>query len=132
MRSWNGWEVLATHIPPQHGGSGTVGHRGRWVMWEMPLRPRLIHPWLQGMQELQAGRQGWSLLLLGKHLSIIVCGWESGGGEQRCSLAERSFPPAGPGSSLRLSCSRGWIIPAWHTGFFYFPNEKARLDLKHL
>lgn len=25
-----------------------------------------------------------------------------------------------------------WIIPAWHTGFFYFPNEKARLDLKHL
>lgn len=70
------------------------------------------------------GRQGWSLLLLGKHLSIIVCGWESGGGEQRCSLAERSFPPAGPGSSLRLSCSRDGLFQLGTRASFIFPMKK--------
>lgn len=109
--------------------------QGKVGEWEMPLR---LDQSIRGCTHTAGnagitGRQGgWSLLLLGKHLSIISCGWESGGGEQSCSLAERSFPPAGPGSSLRLSCSRGWITPAWHTGFFYFPDEKASLDLKHL
>lgn len=38
----------------------------------------------------------------------------------------------GPGSSLHLSCSWGWIIPAWHAGLFYFPCEKESLYLKYL
>lgn len=134
--AWGLGEVVATPRPAQPwgpAGQRVPMLRGTWVLWEMPgIDASLAAPCGCCCRECRNSRQGWSFLLLGKHRSIIVCGWESGGGEQRCSLAQRSFPPAGPGSSRRLSCSRGWIIPAWQAALFYFADEKASLDLKHL